>query len=90
MCALRGSKARTKRESKDKCTKSSQRSCKRQQPAPRKAQRKPVKSNGDDKWESINGQFENPNGEFPFAEFSGIKRQATRADSILDHFLLFF
>ena len=90
MRALRGSKATATNERKDKCKKSSQRSCKRQQPTTEIAQNRPVKSNGDDKWECINGQFENSYSEFPFADFSGLKKASNSSRVYFGSFFTVF
>jgi len=40
-------------------------------------------------WQDIDGEFENDNNNHPFLEYTGIKRTAANADTILDFFCYF-
>ena len=48
------------------------------------------RADGDPNWQIIDGIYENPNSNSPFTEYVGVSRQAVAAESVLDHFLLFF
>ena len=49
-----------------------------------------AKSDGDAKWEDIEGLYNNPNNDIPFSESVGVSREAAAAKTVLEHFLLFF
>ena len=52
--------------------------------------KKPRQVDGDPAWEDIDETFQNPNKDAPFLEYTGINRPSANAESVLDHFLLFF
>lgn len=46
------------------------------------------KTDGDPNWQTIDEKYENPKSDSLFSEYVGVSREA--AQSVLDHFLLFF
>ena len=48
------------------------------------------KTDGDPNWQTIDEIYENPNSDSPLSEYVGVSREAAAAQTVLDHFLLFF
>eukprot|EP00795_Rhopilema_esculentum_P006511 gene6511-11974_t len=55
-----------------------------------RSSKKPRQVDGDPAWEDIYETFQNPHKDAPFLEYTGINRPAANAESVLNHFLLFF